>query len=125
MAISVLKIRGVQTATGSAGTTSVSVRVSKLSASKDDLVLCFVYGSGATPSGLPSGFTQVAVNGPVKVGQLRFNPASAPTNYTTTTGSNQGGVFMHIIAIYGVGGTALIAASSAIEAHSQLIDTQR
>jgi hypothetical protein len=76
-----------------------------------------------TGSGLPSGFTQLrssvatvsSTTTKVQIGYVYYDPNSAPAYYTTTSGANEVGLMMNMVAI---GGTTIIDVYSQILAHT-------
>lgn len=96
--------RGGAATGGAGGTSSLSIASSAVGAQSGDLLLCFLAAGYDTKSGsmssLPAGFTSIANSMNVNIG-TKTATGSEPANYTTGTGTNDFGITMHIIAVYG------------------------
>ena len=102
------------------GAPNISIGRLTLNPQYGDIILCVVMSKyTSTGSGLPTGFTQLqSMLGSdansytqVKVGYRYFDPVLDPLVYTSTTGGNEMGILMEMVAI---GGTTTIDAYSSI-----------
>lgn len=98
------------------GSPYIQIASERLRASAGDLILCFVMSKYTTTgSGLPPGFTLLRSTEQIQIGYTYYDPNSAPVYYTTTSGGNEVGLMMNMVAI---GGTTIIDVYSQILIHT-------
>ena len=106
------------------GSPYIQIASERLLASPGDIVLCFVLSKYTTTgSGLPSGFTVLRNTTStvgsqitkIQIGYTYYDVNSAPLYYTTTSGANETGLMMNMVA---VGGTTIVDVYSQILIHN-------